>query len=113
VEEYIFRLYDVFAPARLVSRLVSDDPATGFVIVNAALICFGLWCYGVRIRKEHPSARLWAWFWTLLEFGNGIGHPLVMLSRAEYVPGVITAVPLLVLSVVLGIRLMRFGPKVS
>ena len=30
VEEYVTRLYADFAPARFVSTLVSDDPATGF-----------------------------------------------------------------------------------
>ena len=29
-EEYVFRLFDVFAPARFVSSLVSDNLAVGF-----------------------------------------------------------------------------------
>ena len=32
VEEYVFRLYDVFAPARFVSGLVSDNHAAGFAV---------------------------------------------------------------------------------
>jgi len=31
LEEYVFRLYEVFAPARFISNLVSDDPATGLL----------------------------------------------------------------------------------
>ncbi len=83
LEEYAFRLYDVFAPAKIFSSLVSDDLATGFAIINATLVCFGLWCYAARVRTRHPSARGGAWFWTILEFANGIGHSLVVLSRGE------------------------------
>ena len=45
VEEYATRLYEVLAPARFVSSLVSSDLALGFFIVNAALVTFGLWCW--------------------------------------------------------------------
>jgi hypothetical protein len=33
IEEYVFRLYDVFAPARFVSRLISANLRTGFIVV--------------------------------------------------------------------------------
>lgn len=107
VEEYAFRLYEVFAPARFVSGLVSDDHATGFVIVNTAFVVFGFWCYAARVRWGHPSARGWAWFWIVLEFANGVGHPAVAFSRGGYFPGVVTGLPLLVLSIFLGTRLLR------
>jgi len=35
IEEYSTRLYDVLAPARLVSSLFSDDRSIGFAIFNA------------------------------------------------------------------------------
>lgn len=107
VEEYAFRLYDVFAPARLVSSLVSDDLAVGFVIANAALVLFGLWCYIARIRVGHRSAEGWVWLWLLIEFGNGIGHPVVALMRGAYFPGVVTAPVLLALSAYLAARMWR------
>jgi len=37
IEEYAFKLYEVFPPARLVSGLVSRDLATGFIAANAAV----------------------------------------------------------------------------
>jgi len=43
-EEYVFRLFDVFTPARFVSSRVTDDLAVGFALVNAGLVLFGLWC---------------------------------------------------------------------
>jgi len=42
IEEYIFRLFDVFAPARFVSSLVSTNLGVGFAVANAALVLFGL-----------------------------------------------------------------------
>jgi hypothetical protein len=94
-EEYVFRLFDVFAPARVVSGLVSNDLAVGFALVNAGLVLFGLWCYLARVRPGHPSDRVFAWFWTGLELANGIGHSAMALSRGGYFPGVATAPVLL------------------
>jgi len=91
VEEYHFRLYEVFAPARLVSRLFSDDLRTGFAIGNVLLVLFGAWCYAARVRPNHRSARAFAWFWSLLEVGNGTGHIFFALIRQSYFPGVATA----------------------
>lgn len=107
VEEYVFRLYDVFAPARFVSSLVSADLSKGFIIVNAALVLFGLWCYIARVRVGHRSAGGWVWLWLLIEFGNGIGHTVVALMRGKYFPGVGTAPVLLALSAYLAVRMLR------
>jgi Protein of unknown function with HXXEE motif len=96
IEEYVAKLYDVFAPARLVSSLVSNDLALGFLVVNAALVAFGLWCWAVPVRSGWRTARGFAWFWTILELGNGFGHSLLALRQRGYFPGLITA-PLLLL----------------
>jgi hypothetical protein len=45
IEEYITKLYGVFAPARFVRGPVSDDLALGFAVANVALVTFGLWCW--------------------------------------------------------------------
>ena len=42
IEEYLFRLFDVFGPARFVSGLVSDNLATGFAIINVSFLIFGI-----------------------------------------------------------------------
>ena len=94
VEEYAYRLYDVFAPARFVSGLFSDDRAYGFAIANVLLVAFGAWCYAARVRRSHPSARAYAWFWTGLEAVNGSSHVFFAILRGGYFPGVGTA-PLL------------------
>ena len=91
VEEYMTRLYAVFAPARFVSTLVSDDPATGFAIVNASLVALGVGCYLGPVRAGRPSARVWAWAWVALELANGFGHSVLAFSAGGYFPGALTA----------------------
>ena len=55
VEEHFFRLYDVLAPARHVSSLFGVDRQIGFVVVNAALMLFGLWCWQARVGPGRGS----------------------------------------------------------
>jgi hypothetical protein len=109
VEEYFFRLFDVFAPARFVSSLFSSDSSQGFAIANASLVLFGVWCYAARVRRGLPSARAWMWFWALLELGNAAGHGLLALGRRGYFPGLATAPLLLGTSVYLITRLTADG----
>jgi len=94
LEECITKLYAVFAPARLVSSLVSDNLALGFVVANAVLVTFGLWCWAFPVRLGWRAARGITWFWTILELGNGFSHSTLALLRGGYFPGVATA-PLL------------------
>jgi hypothetical protein len=94
VEEYVFRLHDVLAPARYVSALFGVDRQIGFVVVNCALVLFGLWCWRARVRPGHRSARGFAWFWALLEIGNGCAHVALAVMAGGYFPGLATA-PLL------------------
>ena len=110
-EEYSFGLYQVFAPARFVSGLLSDDPAQGFIIANAALLLFGLWCYIARVRTGRRSALAWAWLWVFVECGNGVGHLAVALVRGAYFPGVATAPALLALSIYLAAHILRAGRR--
>lgn len=107
VEECVFRLYDVFAPARFIAGLLSANLTVGFAIGNVALVTFGAWCYLARVRPNRPSGAGWAWFWTLLEGGNGTGHLLFALARGGYFPGAGTAPFLLGLAVLLSRELLR------
>jgi Protein of unknown function with HXXEE motif len=109
VEEYVFKLYEVFAPARLVSGLLSTDLKRGFVIANATLVAFGLWCYVARVRRLHPSALVWCWFWIALETANGVAHLTIAALRGEFFPGMITAPLLLASASYLAFCVLRSG----
>jgi hypothetical protein len=105
IEEYLFRLYDLLAPARAVSDALGLHRPTGFLISNAALIGFGLWCYLARIRPGRPGARGLAWFWAVLELLNGLAHGALALAAGGYFPGIATAPLLLAASLLLIVRL--------
>ena len=107
VEEYVFRLYDVLAPARYASSLFGIDRQIGFVVVNSALVLFGLWCWYARVRPGHRSARALAWFWALLEIANGCAHVALAAMAGGYFPGLATAPLPLLLAGGLAWRLAR------
>jgi hypothetical protein len=105
VEEYVTRLYQIFAPARFVSGLVSDDLAVGFVIVNAIIIMAGIWCYLGPVRSGRDAAWPVAWLWTVIELANGIGHIVFAVLAGGYFSGALTAVVLVCTATCLGISL--------
>jgi hypothetical protein len=107
IEEYVFRLYDVFAPARFVSGLISTDPRTGFVLFNVALITFGLWCYAVPVRRAWSAAIPLMWFWIVLEILNGMGHSFISIMERSYIPGTAMAPFLLIIALYLLIQIVK------
>jgi Protein of unknown function with HXXEE motif len=110
VEEYVFRLYDVLAPARYVSGLFGVDPQIGFGIVNVALVSFGLWCWAARVRPGRGSARGLAWFWAAIETANGCAHVALAAMAGGYFPGLATAPLLIGLGLWLALGLRRLLP---
>jgi hypothetical protein len=107
IEEYAGRLWEVFPPARALTGLVSSDLELGFVIINAALVGFGLWCYLWPVRNRWPVARGLMWGWVVVELINGVGHPLWAARIGGYTPGLITAPLLLILALALARQLRR------
>lgn len=107
IEEYYFSLWEVLAPARFLSGLISADLPFGFAVVNTTIVAFGLWTYAWPVRRNSSYAVPLAWFWTILEAANGIGHMAFTLASGSYFPGVYTAPLLLILSGLLGIQLTR------
>jgi hypothetical protein len=101
----VTRLYEIFAPARLVSGLVSDDLATGFVIINAVIIMAGIWCYLGPVRSGRDAASPVASLWTVIELANGIGHIVFAAVAGGYFSGALTAVVLVCIATGLGISL--------
>ena len=113
VEEYVFRLYDVFPPARFVSGLIAQDLERGFVIANLVIIGFGACCYWWPVRRGWPSAVPLAWLWVGIELVNGIVHSAWSVLQRDYTPGVVTALLLLPLALLLGRQLLRQSSLLS
>ena len=107
IEEYVFRLYDVFAPARFVSGLISSDLRSGFIVFNVAFLCFGLFTYVVLLRQPPVAAVPLIWFWGLIEILNAIGHVAISIGEGAYVPGIATAPFLLVAAAYLLFQVIR------
>lgn len=101
IEEYVGRLWETFPPARLLTALVSTDQASGFLVINVALVSFGVWCLLWPVRRAWSSAAALAWFWVVLETINGVGHPAWSAAQGAYTPGVATAPLLLALALLL------------
>ena len=106
VEEYVTRLYDVFAPARFVSGLIGEDLATGFIVINAAVVALGIWCYLGPVRSGQGAGRVVAWSWLVVELVNGAGHILMAASTGGYFSGVLTGVALSATAVCLALSLI-------
>ncbi|HXE90341.1 MAG TPA: HXXEE domain-containing protein [Terriglobales bacterium] len=104
-EEYVGRLWETFPPARFLSGLVSPDRELGFIVINVALIAFGVWCFFWPVRRRWPSATPLGWVWVAVEVMNGVGHPLWSVRVGGYTPGVATAPVLLILAICLAWQL--------
>lgn len=113
VEEYAGRLWESFPPARFITGIVASDREVGFLIVNVALVTFGLWCWLWPVRREWRSARMLVWVWIVIELINGVGHPLWSMRQGGYTPGVLSAAILLVLSLMLATRMIGSSPQPS
>ncbi len=98
VEEYLFRFYAVFPPARLLNALLPGFARPGFIAFNVFLVLLGFWCFSYRIRPRHKHARRWMWLWVAIELFNGVGHPVWAIICRAYVPGLVTAIPMLCLA---------------
>jgi hypothetical protein len=107
VEEYAFRLYDVFPPARLLVSLFSNDPRTGFIIFNILFDAFWFGCYLWPVRRRWPAAVPLMWVLTVIEAINGIVHPAFSIAVGGYTPGLITSLVLLPLALLLARRMTR------
>jgi hypothetical protein len=106
IEEWVYRLFDVFPPARFISGLFTDDLSLGFALANAAVVLAGAWCYFARVRRDHPGARGYALFWACLELANGAGHLLLAARRGGYFPGAATAPALIAAATYLAVCLL-------
>lgn len=109
IEEYRYALWEVLAPARYVSGLVSTDLSLGFAILNSGIVALAFCCYLGPVRRDARYARGVVWFWTVLELANGFGHIGFAVSAGAYFPGLYTAPFLVAVSGYLLRSLLRAG----
>lgn len=107
IEEYLGRLWESFPPARFLTGLFSSDRELAFLVINVAIVAFGVWCLLWPVRRRWPSAVGLMWVWVVIETINGVGHPLWSLRQGGYTPGVLTAPILLVVALYLGAQLRK------
>jgi hypothetical protein len=107
LEEYVGRLWESFPPAAALTRLVSSDAETGFLILNIGLNAAGAAAWAWAVARRRPVAAGLAWTFVVIECVNGVGHPLWSLRQGAYTPGVATAPILLVLALLLMRALRR------
>ena len=107
VEEYVGRLWESFPPARFLTGLFPFDRGLTFLILNGAIVGFGIWCLLWPVRRRWPSAVWLMWGWVVIETINGVVHPLWSVRQGGYTPGVITAPILFVLALYLGLELRK------
>ena len=100
IEEYYGKLWEVFAPAKFITSLVSNDHEKGFVIINVALFIAGMLIWVAAVRN-HSFAIVPIWFLTIMEVINSIGHSVWAIMERDYVPGVATAPILFILAIYL------------
>jgi hypothetical protein len=93
--------------------MISSDREVGFIVMNSALVAFGLWALLFPVRKDWPSAAGFMWFWIALETINGIGHSEWTFRQGGYTPGVLTAPILLVIALYLAFQLRNRRRSVS
>jgi hypothetical protein len=105
LEEYFGRLWESFPPARYFTALISRDLELGFIVINASLVAFGIWCFLWPVRRQWISAGFFAWLWVVIEVVNGVGHPFWSVRQGAYTPGVVTALVLLPIALYLARRL--------
>ena len=110
IEEYLGRLWEVFPPAAFVTGLVSQNRECGFILINVALLMFGLWCFFWPVRRRWPLGSAFIGVWIVIEVINGIGHPLWTFQQRAYTPGVATAPVLLILALSLLWQLTKNRP---
>ena len=111
IEEYIGRLWEVYAPAKFLCSLVSKNPETGFLIINIGFFIFGLCCWFFTIRQNHLYTQGLIWFWIIMETINVTGHTVWALSERAYVPGIATVPFLLILVIYLALQLFNLNTR--
>ncbi len=107
IEEYAFKFYRIFPPARRLGDLIPGISRSGFIIFNVLLVCFGLVSFAYWVRPARLGARPAICFWIVTELYNGIAHLVWAIAVQGYNPGLVSAAALLGLAAYLAYRVRQ------
>jgi hypothetical membrane protein len=107
-EEYISRFWEKFPPARILSDMVSVNTKKGFIIINVSLFLLGIltWLM-ITLNRNKKQFLPVIWFFIIIEFINGIGHPLWGILAGHYVPGLATSMLLFGVNIFLTMQVIK------
>ncbi len=109
VEEFVFRLYEVFPPMVYLYRDSPHLARPAFIAFNVLLLIAGLACLFYWVWPGRQGARTVVWVWTAGEAFNAAAHSVWAIATQRYNPGLVTGlafVPVLVYMT----YLLRRGP---
>src|SRR5258705_1340663 len=89
IEEFFGKLWELFAPAKFLSGLVSPDLQNGFITINVGLFIILMLTWLTTFSKTYSTSGL-LWLWIILEIINGVGHSVWAIIERSYVPGLAT-----------------------
>lgn len=90
VEEFIFRLWEVFPPMALLYRDSPELARPAFVAFNALLFAAGLFCLWRWVWPGVGPARAAVWIWVAGEGFNAAAHAGWAMVTQRYNPGLAT-----------------------
>jgi hypothetical protein len=111
IEEVVFRFYELFPPMAFIYRDAPYLAKPAFIISNAFLILFGLFCFFRWVRPAGKSAKTVVWFWIAIESFNVIAHLVWGAFIRAYNPGSATVLLFLPILIYLGYQLQRWNTE--
>ena len=90
VEEYFFRLYEVFPPIVYVYRDAPQLAKPAFIVFNVLLLVAGLVCFLRWVWPGRPGAKAVMWIWIGGEAFNATAHATWWIVTPQYNPGLVT-----------------------
>ncbi|MDQ3748974.1 MAG: HXXEE domain-containing protein [Acidobacteriota bacterium] len=91
VEEYIFKLYEVFPPMQLIYRNTPELAQAAFITFNLLLFLFGLICFFYWVQPARKRARVVVWIWIVIQMATVAAHLVWAIVIGGYNPGLATA----------------------
>jgi hypothetical protein len=92
VEEYIFKLYEVFPPMLFAYRNSPELAQAAFITFNLVLFLFGLICFFYWVQPTRKGARVIVWAWIMIQIATFAAHLVWAILIGGYNPGLATAV---------------------